>query len=181
MLKNSEVDESKVYLAGGSLRDHLVSKTAKDFDLYCEDEETFCKLNDFLDHIKTGYKKKSDTAVTYTLSFSEQEVQVIKSIGKAKELIKRFDFTLNTNYIYFSEKWDVGSKRFLKISKLIVLEKQQPVNSVFAQKFLFSRLIKFLEKGYQIDKENLQKIFERVIADLDEEKVYELSDLVGGS
>lgn len=153
MMASFGVDVSKVFIAGGSIRDHLMGKPYKDIDIYTEEEYSFQLVRLYKNFGKVTLI--SESATTFEINGVSTPIQIIHKIeGSPEEVIKQFDFTINAKYLKFSDTFDkiVTNDHW----SLILCE------NVLTPNTLLERMMKFIKMGYSIQQEQFIKVLEQV-------------------
>lgn len=158
---------SRLILAGGFIRACVAGEKIKDIDLFVsckEDARKFINiLKKDIDVIETGN--------AFTIPrIGEPNIQIIHRwvYSTPEKTIKSFDFTIAKAAIWYDgDEWcsvcdkyyydDINNKR------LVYCKPDRDEDCAGS----FMRVIKFLKRGYDIDKDNLSQTLGRMMAGLD--------------
>lgn len=142
---NEELKEliaTKTYFAGGAVRDLHRNTSPKDYDMYFVDQASVTRFFELV--VNEPYLKK--TRIN-NYKHTPSKTQLITLIaGAPADVVKQFDFTINTGfYVPSTDELVLGDEG----NKLAVCEKiLSPMNAL-------ARVKKFVDKGYEVDTECL--------------------------
>ncbi len=162
---------SNLCIAGGYIRDFMLSEDAKDIDVFATTEKDLLAAVEEFDWTR-GYVK-SPTANAFTFRAPYGDVPIIQFVKRCyypthRKLLESFDFTVCQVCIFYSpsEGW-VGycTEEFLRDfeEKVLVYTSPQrdedPAGS-------FLRVVRFLKRGFTISEEELSKVLARLVASI---------------
>lgn len=148
--------EKNVILAGGFLTSIFGNNDDfNDVDLFFKTEKD---ANAFFS--KTLFKKNPviKTQNAETFQYHDKVVQVIKRPdlnGSAKEILSRFDFTINqVAYDFATRKFYMGKEFFIDLAAKRLTYNVHAKNPISSLK----RIVKYVKRGYSIDTQEILKL-----------------------
>jgi hypothetical protein len=146
---------SKVYFAGGCIRDSFHGVTPKDFDVYCIDQAT-------QGEVRSRLAKKhilSNSVHNFDIWFKNYKFNIITNsefFGLPSDIIKQFNFTVNQNW-YNGNHLEAANLRDIRDKHLIVCEACKYPLGVMV------KLLRMLELGYKIDEKQFMALLGKVL------------------
>lgn len=151
-------------VAGGFVRDYFANKKPADMDIFFPTKFAGAAFNAAVKELQAhGWwlEKDRSSEIVKTFSMHDKTIQLVLSLWSADlsvSIIKNFDFTICSilydpsaaAVVYHPEFFD-----HLSANRLICLELGRPTSSL-------KRMVRFIERGYHIDDENLGKLITAV-------------------
>jgi len=156
--------QGKVFVGGGCLRDNILGEDIKDIDIF----STYGIQEEVKEYLKSkAYSYFTSNNATSFYIKGESIIQLITkwTYQNAKEMIEDFDFTINQIGLYVLENkpYVVYLDEFLEDIKTKRLTYTRPIRNEHCAGSLL-RMVKFLGRGYTIDKESLSALIGRLVS-----------------
>lgn len=158
--------QGKVFVGGGCLRDAILGDKPKDYDLFST-ATSQTEVRDYLKDKSMSYFT-SDNATSFYIK-GQPTVQLITkwTYVDAQQMVEDFDFTVNQIglVVIDNKPTVVYTDGFLDDIYTKTLTYTSPVRDENCAGSLM-RMVKFLQRGYKIDKDNLAKLIGRLVSAL---------------
>ncbi len=141
-----ELKDNSIYcwLAGGALRDYFAGlRVNTDYDLFFPNEIEYEKAKTYFKSKECAVKWESDNGMK--IVYNGKTFDLIKKFfNSPKETIDAFDFTVSM-FAVDTEKVYYGETAFIDLAK-----RQLMVNKITYPASSFSRMVRYINKGFSI-------------------------------
>ncbi len=158
--------QGNVYVGGGYLRDSILGEKVKDIDLF----STYgvqTQVREYLKSISDSYFTSNNATTFYIKGQPTFQLITKWTYQDAQDMIKDFDFTINQIGLYVKDNKPivVYLDEFLEDIASKTLTYTQPIREENCAGSLL-RMVKFLGRGYTIDRKNLAALIGRAVSAL---------------
>lgn len=173
---------TKMFLAGGAIRDLANDQQPKDYDLYLKDIET---VNAVVELFRDDPNVQKTYLKNYSLILSldndrEIAIQIIAMLyGDPQTVVSKFDFTINHNFFSFDNE---GTDPHFSLHTDALGKELIPGQDIFRPTVALARLNKFLSRGYYISPKHTLELAAKAlrVAEIPRESRNELYNPVSG-
>lgn len=135
-------EESKLFVAGGSIRSLILGEDVKDYDIFLTDNTLVEKFRN------TSMGFVSDNAISFYVDRTQVQI-ITTTTGQPMDIVNQFDFVMNQNY-YYPYAFFNQDVLYIKDEETI-LTKSLKVNMNCRNKLgTLARINKFAERGYKV-------------------------------